>query len=235
MDKMTVLKTVLFDLDGTLVDTAPDLSETTNILLTRHHQPRLDPESIRPHVSHGTVGMLGYAFGMAETDPGFAELRQEFLEIYKNHLCLESKLFAGMPEVLQFIEQQNLHWGVVTNKPDFLTRPLLQELSLIERCACIISGDTLPQRKPHPAPMLYAAEMTGSKPAECVYVGDAERDIEAGKRAGMHTLIARYGYIKESENTDQWQADGLIDTPVELIDWLKGKLQFKNNKAISHG
>ena len=225
MTDVAALRTVLFDLDGTLVDTAPDLSETTNILLDRHQRPRLSPESIRPYVSHGTIGMLGFACGLAESDPGFAAMRKDFLDIYANHLCRQSHLFEGMAEVLDFIEQQNLRWGIVTNKPDFLTRPLLQELLLEERCACIVSGDTLPQRKPDPAPMLYAAEVAGSTPAECVYVGDAERDIEAGNRAGMHTLIARYGYIEKSENPEQWLADGWIEQPIELIDWINRKMQ----------
>ena len=221
MTQPVPIKTVLFDLDGTLVDTAPDLAETTNRLLTLHQRPTRSPASIRPYVSHGTIGMLGFAFGVEESDPEFAELRQEFLEIYQNHLCYQSKLFEGMDEVLNYIEKQNLNWGVVTNKPDFLTIPLMQELSLEQRCACIVSGDTLPQRKPDPAPMHYAAELAGSEAAECLYVGDAERDIEAGRRAGMRTLIARYGYIENHENPDLWQANGDIDRPTELITWLK--------------
>lgn len=221
MTQPTPIKTVLFDLDGTLVDTAPDLAETTNRLLTLHQRPTQSLASIRPYVSHGTIGMLGFAFGVKESDPEFADLRQEFLEIYKNHLCYQSKLFTGMGEVLDYIEKRNLTWGVVTNKPDFLTRPLMAELSLDQRCACIVSGDTLPQRKPDPAPMYYAAELAGSKADECLYVGDAERDIEAGKRAGMRTLIARYGYIEDHENPDNWQADGDINQPTDLIEWLK--------------
>jgi 2-phosphoglycolate phosphatase len=220
MTQPTPIKTVLFDLDGTLVDTAPDLAETTNRLLTLHQRPTQSLASIRPYVSHGTIGMLGFAFGVKESDPEFADLRQEFLEIYENHLCYQSKLFTGMGEVLDYIEKRNLTWGVVTNKPDFLTRPLMAELSLDQRCACIVSGDTLPQRKPDPAPMYYAAELAGSTADECLYVGDAERDIEAGKRAGMRTLIARYGYIEEHENPDNWQADGDINQPTDLIEWL---------------
>ena len=218
------IKTVLFDLDGTLVDTAPDLSETLNRLLINHQLPILSLESIRPYVSHGTIGMLGFAFGLTKSDPEFAELRQEFLQIYKNHLCYQSKLFEGMDEVLDFIEERKLTWGVVTNKPDFLTIPLMQELSLQHRCACIVSGDTLPTSKPDPAPMFYAAELAGSKAAECVYVGDAERDIKAGKGAGMQTLIARYGYIEENDDPNLWQADGSIDHPAGLIEWIEQRV-----------
>ena len=214
------LKTVLFDLDGTLVDTAPDLSETLNRLLIRHRQPTRSPESIRPYVSHGTIGMLGFAFGLTQTDPEFAGLRQEFLEIYENHLCYQSKLFDGMEEVLNFIEKRSLLWGVVTNKPGFLTQPLMRQLSLHQRCACIVSGDTLALNKPDPAPMHYAAKLAGCEASECIYVGDAERDIEAGKRAGMQTLIARYGYIEKDNDPDQWQADGNIDRPTDLMHWL---------------
>ena len=220
MTTSLALKTILFDLDGTLVDTAPDLSETLNRLLIRHQQPARSPESIRPYVSHGTIGMLGFAFGLTPSDPGFTELRQEFLEIYQDHLCYQSKLFEGMDETLDFIEKRQLSWGVVTNKPDFLTRPLMQQLSLDKRCACIVSGDTLLQNKPDPAPMFYAAELAGCEASECIYVGDAERDIEAGRRAGMHTLIARYGYIENDDDPDLWQADGNIEHPTELINWL---------------
>lgn len=221
MTEISPIKTVLFDLDGTLVDTAPDLAETTNRLLTLHQRPTRSLASIRPYVSHGTIGMLGFAFGVKESDPEFADLRREFLKIYENHLCFQSELFEGIDEVLDYIEKESLTWGVVTNKPDFLTRPLMAELSLDQRCACIVSGDTLPQRKPDPAPMYYAAELAGSKAGECLYVGDAERDIEAGRRAGMRTLIARYGYIEDHENPDNWQADGDINQPTDLIGWLK--------------
>lgn len=220
MTNRRVLKTVLFDLDGTLIDTAPDLAATLNRLLIRYQQPKRSTESIRPYVSHGTIGMLGFAFGLTPADPEFAELRQEFLEIYENNLCHKSKLFDGMDTVLNYIEQQNLSWGLVTNKPDFLTQPLIRQLSLDARCCCIVSGDTLEKNKPDPEPMFYAARLAGCEASECVYVGDAKRDIEAGRRAGMHTLIARYGYIGKDDDPDQWHADGSIDHPAELIDWL---------------
>jgi phosphoglycolate phosphatase len=218
---VVTLKTVLFDLDGTLVDTAPDLSETLNRLLEHHQQPRRKPQDIRPYVSHGTIGMLGFAFNLAERDPGFAEMRQEFLDIYENHLCHQSALFSGMADVLDYIEENGFNWGVVTNKPGYLTDPLMKELKLDQRCACIISGDTLAQRKPDPAPMLHAAELAGSRPEQCVYVGDAERDIEAGNRAGMMTVVASYGYIESSEQPEQWQADGKIDRPIDMIEWIE--------------
>jgi N-acetyl-D-muramate 6-phosphate phosphatase len=214
------LKTVLFDLDGTLVDTAPDLSEVLNTLLIRHGKPPQPLEAVRPHVSHGSIGMLGFSFNINELDAGFNELREEFLELYANDLCHKSKLFPGMGDVLVELERRDLSWGVVTNKPAFLTRPLLDALELSDRCCCIISGDTLPNRKPHPAPMYHAADLAGSDPQHCVYVGDASRDIEAGNRAGMHTLIAMYGYLSDQDTPELWDADGSIDDPGGLLNWI---------------
>ncbi|HBE93450.1 MAG TPA: phosphoglycolate phosphatase [Gammaproteobacteria bacterium] len=220
MTDTPALKAVLFDLDGTLVDTAPDLSEVLNTLLIHHGKPPQPYEAIRPHVSHGSVGMLGLGFNINELDPSFNELRKEFLDLYANELCHKSKLFPGMSDVLDELEQRDLPWGVVTNKPDFLTRPLLDELKLSNRCCCIISGDTLADRKPHPAPMYHAAGLAGSDPQHCVYVGDASRDIEAGNRAGMFTLIAMYGYLSDQDSPELWEADGSIEDPAGLLDWI---------------
>ena len=142
------------------------------------------------------------------------------LDIYAEGVCLDSALFPGMDEVLDTLEQRGISWGVVTNKPDFLTRPLLDALSLTTRCCCIISGDTLADRKPHPAPMFHAASQAGSDPQQCVYVGDASRDVEAGNRAGMYTLVAMYGYLSAEDTPDLWDADDLIDSPAGLLDWI---------------
>jgi phosphoglycolate phosphatase len=220
MGESPALKTVLFDLDGTLVDTAPDLSEVLNTLLKRHGKPAQPIEAIRPYVSHGSAGMLGFGFNINELDPVFNELREEFLELYANDLCHKSKLFPGMGDVLDELERRDLSWGVVTNKPAFLTRPLLDALELSDRCCCIISGDTLPDRKPHPAPMYHAAKLANSDPQHCVYVGDAPRDIEAGNRAGMHTLIAMYGYLSDTDTPELWDADDSIDDPAGLLSWI---------------
>lgn len=220
MPDIPTVKSILFDLDGTLVDTAPDLSKALNSLLQRHGKAPLPREVIRPYVSHGSIGMLGLGFDKQPTDPGFDALRREFLDVYADNLCHESRLFPGMARVLNELERRNLSWGVVTNKPDFLTRPLLDALALSDRCCCIISGDTLPNRKPHPAPMYFAADQADADPGQCIYVGDAPRDIEAGNRAGMRTLVARYGYLSEQDRPEQWGANGSIDAPADLLDWI---------------
>ncbi len=216
----TNITTVLFDLDGTLIDTAPDLAAVLNTLLEQHGKNEHPLEAIRPYVSHGSAGMLGFGFGMGESDEGFMALRQEFLDLYADDLCHDSSLFPGMDDVLDELENRNMNWGIVTNKPGYLTEPLLDELGLSDRCCCIISGDTLEQRKPHPAPMFHAAEQAGSDPAQCVYVGDAPRDIEAGNRAGMHTLVALYGYLKADDEPDAWGATDSIDSPAGLLHWI---------------
>ena len=214
------LKAVLFDLDGTLVDTAPDLANALNRLLERHGRPSLPLGVIRPYVSHGSIGMLGIGLGIDQSDPAFDTLRAEFLDIYASDLSRGSQLFPGMDRVLEQLEQRGLSWGVVTNKPGFLTRPLLDDLELSSRSCCIVSGDTLEQRKPHPAPMYHAAGQAGASPKQCVYVGDAWRDIEAGNNAGMYTLVALYGYLSNRDRPLEWQADGAIERPVDLLHWI---------------
>lgn len=150
-------------------------------------------------------------------------LRQEFLSCYSNHICNDTTLFAGMQELLEHIESSGNNWGVVTNKPAFLTDPLIAKLGLDKRAACIISGDTVANRKPHPEPMLLACEMTGSKPRQCLYVGDAQRDIEAGLHAGMLTAVANWGYIGHDDKPETWGADYHFDQPSDLLKWLKNE------------
>ena len=214
------LRTVLFDLDGTLLDTAPDLAYALNQVLLAEGCAPLPFERIRPVVSHGGKALIQLGFGIDETNPAFAHLRQRLLEVYRANLARETRPFPGMPEVLEGIHARGLNWGVVTNKPAWLTEPLLQALDLYAPAACVISGDTLEQRKPHPAPMLHACALTGSQAGQCLYVGDAERDIEAGRNARMHTLVALFGYILDEDRPAQWQADGLVSTPLEILDWV---------------
>jgi 2-phosphoglycolate phosphatase len=216
----SAIRTVLFDLDGTLLDTAPDLADALNTVLVEQGHAPLPFEHIRPVVSHGGIALIELGFRLERTDPAFESLRQRLLEIYRANLSVRTRPFPGMPELLDAIEARGLNWGVVTNKPGWLTDPLLQELGLYERAACVVSGDTLDERKPHPAPMLYACEQAGSTAAQCVYVGDAQRDIEAGNNAGMHTLVALFGYIQADDDPHGWAASAAINTPGEVLDWL---------------
>ena len=214
-------RTVLLDLDGTLADTAPDLYAAQALLSREQGLEPLPFERVRNHVSHGSTALVRLAFPDAEGDR-FERLRARFLEIYAENLFRDTVLFPGMETLLAWLESRGLNWGVVTNKPAFLTDPLMVALGLAERAACIVSGDTIDERKPHPAPMWHACELAGSRPAECLYVGDAERDIQAGHAAGMVTLIALYGYIDETQRPDQWGADGMIREPREVVDWMLG-------------
>lgn len=214
------IRTVLFDLDGTLLDTAPDLAYALNETLKLAGRPPLPFETIRPVVSHGGLALIRLGFGLEPEDPEFQTHRGRLLSLYRNHLARETRPFPGMYELLDALEQRGLNWGVVTNKPAWLTDPLLQALELFERAACVISGDTLTERKPHPAPMLLACKCTGSSPEECLYVGDAKRDIEAGRNAGMATLVALFGYIGAEDDPHTWSADGLVETPGEILSWL---------------
>jgi phosphoglycolate phosphatase len=214
------IRTVLFDLDGTLLDTAPDLAFALNETLRKFGKPALPYETIRPVVSHGGIALIKLGFGLNPDDLGYQPRREYLLETYRQNIARETRPFPGMSELLDTLEQQGLNWGVVTNKPAWLTDPLLKELGLFKRAAVVVSGDTLNERKPHPAPMLYACERAGSQAHECLYVGDARRDIEAGINAGMPTLVALFGYIGDEDDPHIWGADGLVNTPGEIVAWL---------------
>ena len=222
-----MISSVFFDLDGTLADTAPDLAAALNQILQEQNKPALPLESIRPAVSLGGNAMIKLAFSMEEDDPEFDELRQRFLEIYHQRLHQDTHVFPGIGKALDYIESNNMILGVVTNKPEWLTHPVMEQLNLTQRTACIVSGDTTEFRKPHPGPMLYACELAKCVPETSLYVGDALRDIEAGRAARMKTLIADYGYIAKDENPETWNADGSISEPEEIIDWLE-----KENRNI---
>jgi len=214
------IRTILFDLDGTLLDTAPDLAEALNTVLTENRHDPLPFESIRPMVSHGGMALIQLGFGLEQSDPAFEPLRQRLLDVYRDSLSRHTTPFPGIGELLDTIEQRGINWGIVTNKPAWLTEPLLKDLNLFDRAICVISGDTLDERKPHPAPMLYACELAGCRPEQCVYIGDARRDIEAGNNAGMQTLTALFGYIQEDDTPGTWEADGMINRPLDLLAWL---------------
>ena len=211
---------VLFDLDGTLLDTAPDMSAALNALRRLEGLAPLPFEAIRPHVSHGAARLVEVGFG-CRAGERFESLRQRYLQLYRNDLAAGTRLFDGLGEVLAELEARRIPWGVVTNKPARFTLPLMDALGLDARAACIVSGDTCPFPKPHPGPLLTAAELAGVAPQECIYLGDAERDVEAAVAAGMEVLIANYGYLGEDDRPEEWGAHGRIDTPQELLVYLK--------------
>ncbi len=214
------IQTVQFDLDGTLLDTAPDLAQALNAVLQSNRQPTLRFEEIRPVVSHGGQALIELGFQIGPAHPDFAGLKTQLLDYYLAHIAEHTALFPGMSEVLNSLDEHGIDWGVVTNKPGWLTRPLMDALDLTRRAATIVCGDTLEQRKPDPAPLLYACSIVGSEPATCLYVGDAERDIKAGQSAGMHTMVAMFGYLMASDKPETWGASAMIQRPSEILDWL---------------
>jgi phosphoglycolate phosphatase len=216
------LEGVFFDLDGTLVDTAPDMTAALNRLRAEHGLPEMPYAELRPYVSRGSPGLVGAGFGdLAEDDR--ARLTGRFLALYAEGLCVASAPFAGILDVLDHLDAHALPWGIVTNKPGALARPLLERLALGDRMHCLVSGDCLPVRKPHPLPLLHAASLVGAAPERCVYVGDDLRDVEAGRAAGMRTLVARWGYVPPDQDPDAWHADGHLDSPAHLLAWLRGE------------
>lgn len=227
------IETVLFDLDGTLVDTAPDMGCALNQLRAEHDEEPLSAEVIRPWVSHGSPGLLKLAFGIDTDHHTYEEMRGRFLDLYVACLANDSGLFPEFENILAQLEQQEITWGIVTNKPGWLTDPLLEALKLDTRAACVVSGDTLPQRKPHPAPILHAMELSGAKQASTVYVGDAERDIRAGREAGCRTLAAAWGYFPDDDHPETWQADAILQQPRDLLAWLEseGAVSFERHIA----
>ncbi len=214
---MCAIKTVLFDLDGTLIDTAPDMAAALDILCREENQPVLPYEQVRPVVSNGSAALIKLAFGDVKDEKRLQHLKQRYLDIYQRNICIDSSPFNGIEAVLDHIERNGLNWGVVTNKPGWLTIPLMDSLQLVQRAATIVSGDTTENSKPHPDPMHHACDEARSKSDECMYVGDARRDIEAGKNAGMKTLVANYGYIESNEDVNTWGADAIINTPEEIL------------------
>lgn len=214
------LRAMLFDLDGTLVDTAPDLGHAANGVRERLNLPPLPLADYRPVASAGARGLLGKALGITPEHEDFARHRETFLELYRANLARASCLFDGMDEVLRSMEQRGIHWGVVTNKPAWLTRPLLEALDLARRAACSVSADEVPRAKPAPDALFRACELLALSPADCVYVGDDLRDIVAGQAAGMRTIAADWGYLGEGGPIESWNADAIARVPADLQRWL---------------
>ena len=217
---MTV-KAVLFDLDGTLVDTAPDLGGALNLLLRRYDKPELPLSRSRPLVSMGARGMLEIGFGLTPIHAEYEAMKTEYLALYDANLCRDTRLFDGMQNLLTTLEQRAIPWGIVTNKHSRFTLPLLAALNLDRRAQCIISGDSVAQPKPHPGGLLAAADVLSVTPStDIVYVGDDERDIQAALAAKMTPVVARYGYLGNGNPPTKWGAKHYIDYPLELLQTL---------------
>lgn len=212
---------VLFDLDGTLADTAPDLAAAVNKMQRVRGLPETPLDALRRLASAGARGLLGGAFGITPDTPGYDAMRDEFLANYAADICVQTTLFPGIAEVLDELEARGVRWGIVTNKAMHLTAPLVELLGLASRAACVVGGDTTPHSKPHPAPLLHAAGLLGLAPDRIVYVGDDLRDIQAGYAAGMATVAAAYGYCGDGAAPSDWRAQHLVGTTGELRDLLR--------------
>lgn len=212
---------VLFDLDGTLIDSAPDLAGAANALRAEHGLEPLPYEQLRPMVGAGARGMIGVAFGVAPGDERFESLRDAFLSRYEQGLLVLTQPFEGVRHLLADLEAAGLGWGIVTNKATRFAVPVVQGLRLLPTAEALVCGDTTPHAKPHPLPLLEAARRIGVAPADCVYVGDDLRDVQAGRAAGMTTVVASWGYLGLGEGIDAWGADAVIDRPSELLNWLE--------------
>ncbi|MEH6651168.1 MAG: HAD-IA family hydrolase [Motiliproteus sp.] len=212
---------ILFDLDGTLLDTAPDFFRILNQMRAEQQLIGIDYEPVRQQVSNGAAAMIRTAFNIDNNHPDFGQLQQTLLDRYQQSPVQDSALFNGMPELLDWLEQHQIHWGIVTNKPERFCNPILEALQLQQRCAILICPDHTEHRKPHPEGLLKACSKLGIQPQQCIYVGDHRRDIEAGINANMTTVAALYGYIDQQDPPKKWQADLQIQSPSELLNWLK--------------
>lgn len=215
-----MIHAVFFDLDGTLADTAPDLGGALNQMLSEAGLPPLAPEKLRPHVSGGARALLKLGFGIAPEDSDYPTKQQRFLDIYTGRLCQDTELFPGMADLLQSLEQRGIHWGIVTNKAQRFTLPLVAGLGLTQRAAAVISGDSAPKAKPAPDTLLLACRHAGVAPERCLYVGDDLRDVQAGQAANMGTVIAAWGYLGNGLPIEQWGGDHIVHHPSEIITLL---------------
>ena len=218
---MTARPVLLFDLDGTLIDSAPDLAGAANDLRADHGLPPLPHAALRPMVGSGARGMVGIAFGAVPGDDRFDALKDAFLARYAERLLHSTRVFEAMQPVLDLLDQAGLPWGIVTNKAMRFTAPLVDGLGLSQRARVVIAGDTTPHAKPHPAPLLEAARRIGVAPQACAYIGDDHRDMVAGRAAGMATLAAAWGYLGQGEPIDAWGADHVLSVPEQLLHWLE--------------
>lgn len=221
MPNFSAIRAVLFDLDGTLIDSAPDLGAAADLLRVKRGMPSLPLEAYRPMAGAGARGMLQIGFGMTPEHPDFPELREEFFQNYEACIHERTLQFEGVPELIESLRARHLLWGVVTNKSQRFTSLIVERMPLFATAGTVISGDTTPHAKPHPEPLLEAARRINVDPTQCIYVGDDERDIIAGKAAGMITVAAAYGYLGEKVAPADWGADYLIHSPSELLKLLE--------------
>lgn len=212
-------KAVFFDLDGTLVDTAPDMVAVLTGMQDERRQPRLSYDTARNSVSNGAIGLLRLGFPKANDDV-LQTLLTEYLAQYESAVCVNSEVFVPLRELLTIFAKNRQPWGIVTNKPTRMTDPLLAQLGFARDAACVICGDTLAERKPHPAPLIHAAQLAGVHPEDAIYVGDASRDIEAGRAAGMTTVAVGYGYVTEEDDPTDWGADEYVADTMSLMTLL---------------
>lgn len=218
---MSMIRAVLFDLDGTLLDTAPDLSFALNQVREQHNMEPLPLAVIRPLAGYGSRAMLKLGFDIDENHPHYNGILESFLNAYHANLTRSTALFPDMEKVLRHLEERHIPWGIVTNKPSRFTYDLLKAMRLDHRAACIICGDSLSKRKPAPDQILHACDKLKLPVEDCVYVGDTEIDVIASKAAGTKSLVALYGYIGLTEHPQNWQADGYVNAPAEIIHWLQ--------------
>lgn len=214
---------VLFDLDGTLADTAPDLGAALNQLLLEQGRAPLPLEKLRPHVSSGARGMIGAGLGITPADAAYADLQQRFLAIYQDVLCVGTRLFEGMAEHLDELEARAIPWGIVTNKSQRFAIPLMEGLGLRQRCVCIVCGDSARRAKPHGHPMHLASAVMGIAASDCIYVGDDERDVISGRIAGMQTIVAGWGYLGDGKPPAHWGADAIAASPADILGMAAAK------------
>lgn len=214
---------VLFDLDGTLIDTAPDFVRCLNAVRERYNLPHLPEPEIREAVSDGARAMIQVGFGLSPDDEDYFDRHSEFLDLYESEVAVETRLFPKMDAVLAWLEEKRIPWGIVTNKPRRFSVPLLHALDLSDRCDTLICPDDVTERKPHPESLLLATELLNVEPKNCIYIGDHVRDIEAGRRAGMTTIAARYGYVRHPGSIKDWQADYIVDSAGHLLDLLQNR------------
>jgi len=215
-----MIKAVLFDLDGTLADTAPDLGYAVNYMREARALPPLASSATRPVASLGARGLLNVAFGVGPEHPDYGAMREEFLLLYEKNICRETRLFPGIAELLDALEARGLRWGIVTNKAEHLARLLLEQLRMASRAACIIGGDSTPRFKPFPDPLLAACRVIHEDAGACIYVGDDRRDVEAGHAAGMKAAAVRWGYLNGGD-PESWNADCVLETPQDLLNYLR--------------